>query len=321
VKPDFPGAALPQVIDSTQALSLDAIPESVCIIGGGVVGVEFASIFSYAGSAVSIVEMAPEILPPADSRAAALMRGILEKDGVRVMTGARLTAVKETKDGRALSCVTLPDEEKHIESELVLVAVGRRAKTEGLCLEKAGVNTNRGAIPVNENFETNVKGIFAIGDCNAEHMLAHAASAQGEAAAEYIMEGKHSYNAGAIPYCVYTSPEIAGVGLTEDRVREKGIDCAVGLFDLSGNGKAAISGGEPGFVKVIADAELGELLGVHIMGPHATEIIAGPAIAMSMEGLAEDIARTVHAHPTVSEAVREAALSVFGNAIHLPPKR
>ena len=320
VRLSLPGAELRQVIDSAGALALTKIPESVCVAGGGVVGVEFASVFSAAGSKVSIVEALPEILPMADRQAAVMMRGILESGGVEVMTGAKILAVEEGKSGRVIYEIEQVSGKKRVESEFVLAAVGRRANIAGLDLDIAGVRTANGAILADDNFETSAKGIFAVGDCNAAHMLAHAASAQGEAAAEYIMEGRHDYRAGAIPYCVYTSPEMAGIGLTEEDAKKRGINCATGIFDLKANGKALIDGGA-GFVKIIADRESGELLGAHMIGPRVTDMIAEIAVAMSMEGLAEDVARTVHAHPTVSEAVREAALAVSGGAIHWPPKR
>ncbi|MDR1571578.1 MAG: dihydrolipoyl dehydrogenase [Clostridiales Family XIII bacterium] len=311
----FPGADLPQVVDSTGALALAKAPESVCIVGGGVIGVEFASMFMAAGARVSIVEMLPDILPTADRQAAETMRGLLERDGAEILTGARLSSVKEGRAGVAASEIALAGGLRRLESELVLIAVGRKANIEGLCLDRAGIRTDRGAIAVDEGFETNVKGVFAVGDCNARHMLAHAASAQGEAAAERAMGAGRARGIGPIPYCLYTSPEMAGVGLTEEQA---GGRAAVGVFDLGANGRAMIDGGG-GFVKVIADRESGELLGVHMLGPHVTEMVAEAAVAMGMEGLVEDITGTVHAHPTVSEAVREAALSVFGDAIHWPP--
>jgi dihydrolipoamide dehydrogenase len=318
---DFPGAALPQVIDSAQALALDAIPASVCVIGGGVIGVEFASLFSAAGSKVSIVEMLPKILPLVDGQIADLVSGALAKDGVDILTGAKLAAVKKTEGDNVVAEIEHQGKKKQIETAVVLVAVGRKPRTEGLALDKAGIRTDRGAIIVDGNFETSTKGVFAIGDCNAKNMLAHAASAQGEAAVEFILEGKHNYNASAVPSCVYTDPEIAAVGLTEKAACENGFDYAVGTFDLRGNGKSMIDGGAAGLVKIVADKRLGEVLGVHMIGPHVTDMIAEAAVVMEMEGLVEDVVRTVHPHPTVSEAMSEAMRDVFGNAIHWPPKR
>jgi dihydrolipoamide dehydrogenase len=320
LKPNFPGADIPRVLDSDAALALTDVPMSICIVGGGVVGVEFASIFSSAGSKVNIIEMLPEILPQTDAQVAATMRKILEKSGIEIFTDAKLAAVKKAEDGRLISAIARKDEKKHmhIESEFVLTAAGRKANIEGLALDKTGIETDKGAITVDENFETNVKGVFAVGDCNAKCMLAHAASAQGEAAVEYIFKGRHSYNADLIPYCIYTAPEAAGIGLTEEQTRRKGFDCTIGLFDLGTNGKALIEGGA-GFIKIIADKESGEIIGAHMIGPHVTDMVAEFAVTMSMEGLVDDIARVVHAHPTVSEALREAAMAAFGNAIHRPP--
>ncbi|MDR0874910.1 MAG: dihydrolipoyl dehydrogenase [Clostridiales Family XIII bacterium] len=320
VKLNFPGADLPQVIDSTGALALEKLPASLAIIGGGVIGVEFASLFSALGVKVTIIEALPEILPPIDGQIAALLRGVLAKNRVDILTAAKVVAVK--KDGKnAVSEIEHGGEKKQIKSELVLLAVGRRPNTTELGLEKAGIQTERGAILTDEHFETNVKGIFAIGDCNAKNMLAHAASAQGEAAVEYILSGAGHYDANIIPACIYTEPEVAAVGLTEEEAKKKQSDYAVGTFDLAGNGKALIDGGLGGLIKILAERQTGEILGVHMMGPHVTDMIAEAAAVMEMEGLTEDLLRTVHPHPTVSEAVHEAAQAVFGNAVHWPPRR
>ncbi|MDR3295775.1 MAG: dihydrolipoyl dehydrogenase [Clostridiales Family XIII bacterium] len=320
VKLNFPGADLPEVIDSTQALSLKQAPASLLIVGGGVIGVEFASLYAALGSKVTIVEMAPEILPSFDRQAAVLLRGALAKASVDVFTGAAFTAVKKSKGGHVVSEIEVAGEKRTVESEWVLVAVGRKPCTGGIDLEGAGVKTDRGAAVVDGNFETSRKGVFAVGDCNAKIMLAHAASAQGEAAAAYILEGRHHYNGNVIPGCVYTEPEIAAVGLTEAQAKERGIDCVCGIFDLSGNGKSLISGDNTGFVKIVADKELGEIIGVHMMGPGVTDMIGEAAAVMSMEGVVEDLVRTIHAHPTVNEAIHEAAQAVFGNAVHWPPR-
>ncbi|MDR3364069.1 MAG: dihydrolipoyl dehydrogenase [Clostridiales Family XIII bacterium] len=320
VQLNFPGADLPQVVDSTQALSLGKIPASITIIGGGAIGVEFASIFSSLGANVHIAEMMPEILPPIDKQIAALARSGLEKNGVSILTGAKLAGVAKGKGKTVCAEIEYEGALKQIESEIVLVAVGRKPYTEGLGLEKAGIRTERGAIAIDENFETSAKNIFAVGDCNALNMLAHAASAQGEAAVEFILGGKHDYPAAIIPSCIYTQPEIAAVGLTEEAAKARGLDYAVGCFDLGGNGKAMIDGGG-GLVKIIADRQFGEIVGVHMIGPHVTDMIAEASAVMRMEGLADNLVRTVHPHPSVSEAVREAAMAVFGNAIHWPPKR
>ena len=320
VRLNFPGADLPQVIDSTKALSLDQIPRSISIIGGGVIGVEFASIFSSLNCKATIIEMMPEILPPIDVQIARILRAKLEKDGIDVLTGAKLCAVKKNENGGVSIALEVDGKGAEIQTDAVLVAVGRIPNTKTLGLEDKGIRTERGSVVVDENFSTNINGVFAIGDCNSKNMLAHAASAQGEAVIDYIMHGRHSYNNQIIPSCIYTKPEIAAVGMTEEAALKSGLDIGIGIFDLHGNGKAMIDGGESGMIKIIADKKLGEVIGVHIIGPHATEMISEACSVMKMEGLVEDIVRTVHPHPTVSESIGEAARAVFGNAIHWPPQ-
>ncbi len=207
---------------------------------------------------------------------------------------------------------------RQVTAEKVLVAVGRRPRTEALGLEALGIKTARGAVTTDEFFRTSVPGVYAVGDCNARLMLAHTAMAQGRAAAEHCMGITPHYNARAVPSCVYSMPEIASVGMTEEQVRDTGIPYSVGRFSLAGNGKALIDGAGGGFIKLIADKKLGEVLGVHMVGSRVTEMIAEAALCMRLEGTVEDIVNTVHAHPTVSEAVCEAAMSVFGKPIHGP---
>ena len=314
VRLQFAGADLPLVIDSTQALDLDHVPASLTIIGGGVIGVEFATLFADLGTKVSVVEMLDEILPPCDGQVATLAHKFLAKRGIAIYTSAKVTSISP---GGVTSAET-PSGKIELSGELVLMAVGRKpVLPDGL--GRLGIACERGAIKVDDNFETSVKGVYAIGDCNGLLMLAHVASSQGEAAVEHILAGKHSYNPKVQPSCVYTDPEIAFVGLTEDQAKQQGFDYRCGTFSMSGNGKAMIEGSTEGFVKIIADAESEEILGAHIVGPRATDMIAEIAAVMSMEGLVDDIARVTHAHPTVSEAVCEAAKGVFGNSIHWPP--
>lgn len=308
----FPGCDLPGVIDSTGALSLEKTPKSIVIVGGGVIGVEFAALYGALGAKVTIIELTPEILPSLDYELAALLREALTQNGVDVFTGAALTEIKKTA-GRLSVSFNADGETKSVTVEKALVAVGRKPDTSAI--DDAGVKIERGAVCVDEYFRTTVPGVYAVGDCIGHAMLAHAAMAQGIAAAEHAMGVKSRYNPKVIPSCVYSSPELAAVGMNEKQVKDSGIEYAIGRFDLSGNGRAVIDG-TPGCIKIIADKKLGEILGVHILGPYATEMIAEAAICMSMEGTVEDIVNTIHAHPTVSEAVCEAAMSVFGKPIH-----
>jgi dihydrolipoamide dehydrogenase len=310
----FPGCDLPDVLDSASALDLEAAPKSVVIVGGGVIGMEFAALYRMLGAEVRVVEALPEILPAADGEIAGCLREMMASEGVRIHTGARVTAAEKTAGGLSVYFEE-GGASMEILTEKLLIAAGRRPNTAGLGLEAAGIVTERGAVVTDEYFQTNVPGVYAVGDCNGQLMLAHAAIAQGAAAAEHIMGETPHYHSKAIPSCVYTQPEIAGAGMTEAQVRQAGIPYKIGRFNLNGNAKALIEDGK-GMVKIIADARLGEILGVHMIGPRVTEAIGEAAICMNLEGTAEEIAYTVHAHPTVSEAAGEAAMSVFGKPIH-----
>lgn len=311
----FPGSDLPGVIDSTSALSLESVPKSLVIVGGGVISIEFVTLFNALGTKVTILEMLPEILPQLDPEIAGLEHAMLDVAGVQVFTSARLNRVTQTGDALTVS-FELDGKEQQVAAEKVLVAVGRKPQTAGLGLENIDVETNRGAIVVDDNFQTNITGLYAVGDCNGQMMLAHAAMAQGISAVEHIMGKTSNYNSRVIPSCVYCSPEIASVGMTEKQVQDAGIPYTVGRFSLGGNGKSIIEDAGEGLIKIIADKKLGEILGVHMIGPRVTEMIAEAALCMNMEGTVEDIVNTIHAHPTVSEAVCEAAMSAFGNPIH-----
>ncbi|MBP1765273.1 MAG: dihydrolipoamide dehydrogenase [Firmicutes bacterium] len=318
VKLNFPGADFPAVIDSAAALSLDKVPKSMMIVGGGVIGVEFAAMFSAFGAKVTVVEMLPQILPPIDGEIAGLVRKELTQLGVQFFTDARLTEVA-AQDGELCAKVVIDGVTQALPGEFVLVAVGRRARTAGIGLETVGIATERGKIKVDANFMTNVPGVYAVGDCNGIMMLAHAASAQGIAAVEHALGHEAVYAANTIPSCIYTSPEVGGVGMTEEQAKAAGMEYHVGRFPLAGNGKAMIECGGTGMVKIIAGAQYGEILGVHIFGPRATDMIAEAALAIRMEATVNEIISTIHAHPTVSEAMGEAALAVTGQAIHWPP--
>ena len=319
VKLNFPGADLPGVVDSTGVLSLDKLPASIAIIGGGVIGVEFAALYAALGSQVTVIELLPEILPGIDSELAANLKQSLSKKGVRFLNGAKLEAVSKTATGLSAH-VALGNETKEIDAEIVLVAVGRRAYTEGAGLEAAGVKLERGKVVVDDHYRTNLPNVYAIGDCNGITMLAHAASHQGIAAAEHALgHAAAGHGKPIVPACVYTHPELAAVGLTEDKIKELGIAYKRGVFPLAGNGKSMIDEGEGGFVKILAGAKYGEILGVHMVGPRATEIIGEATLAMRLEATVDELVSTIHAHPTVSESLGEAALAVDNLAIHWPP--
>lgn len=313
--PPIPGIDSPACIDSTGALELEKVPESMVIIGGGVIGVEFSTAFLAFGTKVTIVEMMPQILPMMDGELTKSIRKTLEKKGVSIHTGTRVVSI-EGREGSAVVHVEVDGEKKSFEGEKVLVSVGRRTNTENLGLDRAGITHDRGRITVDSHMRTNVPEIYAIGDCLGKTMLAHVASVQGECAAENIMGHENVYDERTNPSCLYTEPEFASVGLTEERAKERGIPYLVGTFPLAGNGKALIMNGGEGTIKILADPKYKEILGVHILGPRATDLITEGALAIRLEATVEELISTIHAHPTLGEAVREAAMDVLGRAIH-----
>lgn len=309
------GINSPQCIDSTGALSLEALPKSMAVIGGGVIGVEMATAYSAFGTKVTIIEMLPRLLMNIDADAVGIIAKSLEEKGVDIMTSTKVVSVAD-KGATAVVKVEKDGKELEVEAEKVLVCIGRKSATASLNLEAAGIEAERGIIKVNDHMETNVRNIYAIGDCTGGVMLAHVASMQGEAAAENAMGVDSRYDGKTNPACVYTSPETASVGYTEEAAKKEGISYTVGMFDLGGNGKSIIMNGGKGFVKIIAHSRSKKILGMQIIGPRATDLIAEGALAISVNAGIEDIIKTIHAHPTVSEAVREAALAADGRAIH-----
>ncbi|MDR3076591.1 MAG: dihydrolipoyl dehydrogenase [Synergistaceae bacterium] len=311
----IPGTDSPRCVDSAGALSFETPPAAMVIIGGGVIGVELASAYSAFGSRVTIVEMAPEILPNMDAELAGILRKSLTKRGVKILTSARLESIDDRGDKAAVN-VGANGEKLSFDAEYVLVSVGRRADTESLSLAAAGINHDRGRVIVDGGMRTNLPHVYAIGDCLGQVMLAHVASAQGEVAAENAMGLDAKYNGDAVPSCVYTEPEFASVGLTEKEARDRGLRFSVGKFPLIANGRSLIANCKEGVVKAIVGEERGAILGLHILAPNATEMIAEGALAIKLGAAAGDIADTIHAHPTISEAVREAVMAAVGRAVH-----
>ena len=316
--PPVPGFDLPGILTSDGVLGLEMLPKSILLVGGGVIGIEFASIFSALGVEVTVVEMLPEILPNLDVELVGYLRQILEARGIRFLTSATVKAGRASGSGYATAVTAGVEEE--IVTEKVFVCTGRRPFTQGLGLEEIGVRTDRGRIAVDERMRTSVPGIHAIGDCASPIMLAHVASAEGEVAAEVIMGLRAAMDYRVVPRAVYTAPEFAGVGRTEEELTRSGRDFTVGRFPMNSNAKALIAGMPDGMVKVISDRETGEILGMHVLGPRATDLIAEGALAMRSELTVDEIVATIHAHPTLGEAVREASLDVLDRALHLPPK-
>ncbi|GAA0063989.1 dihydrolipoyl dehydrogenase [Clostridium sp. CTA-1] len=317
--PPIKGKELEGVIDSTGALSLDSIPKSMVIIGGGVIGIEFANIFNSLGCKVTVIEMLPLILPPVDREISEILKEKLKKDGIDIYNNCKVTKIENNNENLKVSFEE-DNSKLNIEAQKVLIAVGRRANISNLNLESTGVYIEKGYIWVNDNMETNIKGIYAIGDCTGKNMLAHVASDQGIIAVENIMGKNKKMDYKTVPACVYTKPELASVGLTEEQAKEKGIDYKVGKFPLIYNGKSLIMNDTEGFIKIIADKKYEEVLGVHILGPRATDLITEAALALRLEATLEEIITTVHAHPTIGEAMKEAALAVNKEAIHMVNK-
>lgn len=307
-----------QVISSREILDLTEIPPSLLIVGGGVEGCEFASLFGALGTKVTLVEMLPRILPGEDEEVSALLTSELKKLGVTILVGTRVEKVAVGQDGVA----TTLEKGAAITSTKVLVSVGRRFNTGSLDLEAAGVALgSRGEIAVNEHMETSVPGVYAIGDVVGKAMLAHVASTQGKVAVRNILGSPSTMRYDVVPAGIFTFPEIGRVGLTEQEAVQRGMDIKVGRFRPIGLGKAHASGETTGLMKVITEARSGKIIGVHLVGAHAADLIHEAAVAMQMGATAQDIAETIHAHPTIPEGLMEAAEDVDGLAIHLARRR
>ena len=311
-----------RVLNSDQILELQQVPESLVVLGAGAVGTEFASIFASFGSKVTLVEMLPRVLPIEDEEISAELEKALRKRKIGVRTGTTLKAVDST--GEALNLALEKDgESESLEAETLLVAVGRAPVSADLGLEELGVQLDRGYIQVDEYMRTGAAGVYAIGDVVPTPWLAHVASSEGILAVEH-MAGLHETGEGArpihydrVPSCTYCEPEVASVGLTEAKARERGYEVETGKFPWTALAKSGILGKTAGFVKVVRETRYDELLGVHILGPHATDLIAEACVALQCESTTEELFRTMHAHPTLSEAVVEAAHAAYGHAIHI----
>ncbi|MBP1719573.1 MAG: dihydrolipoamide dehydrogenase [Deltaproteobacteria bacterium] len=317
----IPGAKLPGVIDSNGALTLKEIPESLVIIGAGPIGLEFGTVYAALGSKVTVLEMLPQVLPSEDPEIAAVLEKTLRRFKIQSLTGVKVEKIIERPEGKLQVTAAVGGGEKVFPAQYVLMAVGRKPKVEGLGLEEAGVKFSKKGIEVNDKMETNIPGVFAIGDVTGKWLLAHYASAQGEVAARNALGQEAQMDERVVPRCVYTLPEVASVGLTEKKAGEEGHRVKVGRFPFAANGKATILGERNGLVKIVADEKYDEILGVHIVGPHATDLIGEAVVAMRLEGTAPDIGHAIHPHPTLTEAMMEAAFDVDGTAVHIPPRR
>lgn len=310
------GAELPGVITSDEALRLRRLPRRILIIGGGMIGVEFAQIFRRMAAGVTLVEMLPRILPNEDAEMVNKLRGVLEKEGIEILTNTRIREIKEAKGG---NIVALGNKKRRFDA--VLLASGRVPWTEGLGVESIGIKKQKGFVTVDKYLKTNVPDIYAVGDVIGNQMLAHVAMCEGERAAQNALGLRMAMNYKAVPRVLYTSPELASVGLTEEEAKQTYGDIKVGKYSLLGCGKAVIMGTTGGMVKVIAKSSSKEVVGVHILGPHAGELIAEAVLGIQLGATLTDFGSTMHAHPTLAESIREAALDAEGRAIHASAKK
>ena len=307
-----------RVISSTGALMQAQAPASLAVIGAGAVGMEFADVFNAYGTKVTVIEAIDRVLPLEDRDCSAVVEKSFKKRGIDVFTSAKVEKAEVGKDGVKLTFKDSKGAAQTLEVERVLVSVGRAPNTENLGLDKAGVKVERGFIVVDELLRTNVEGIYAIGDCAGHQLLAHKASHEGIACVEHIAgQGHGGIDYGNVPNCTYCEPEVASVGLTEDQVKEKGIDYQVGKFPWVGIGRAVAGGHADGFIKVIRDKKYSEILGAHIVGPHATELIAEFVVGRHLESTVEEMERAMHPHPTLSEGVAEGSLASLGRPLHI----
>jgi dihydrolipoamide dehydrogenase len=316
----LPGVTIDEkiVVSSTGALDLAKVPARLIVVGAGVIGLELGSVWRRLGAEVTVVEYLDRILPGMDTETVKQFQRLLDKQGFKFLLGSKVTKVETAKNSAKVTVEPAAGgDARTLDADVVLVAIGRRPYTEGLGLEALGVALERGQIVIDSHFASSVPGVYAIGDAVRGPMLAHKAEDEGVAVAE-ILAGQHGHvNYDVIPGVVYTSPEIASVGATEDDLKARGIAYKVGKFPFTANGRARATRHTDGFVKILADAATDRVLGVHILGFGAGELIAEACVLMEFGGSSEDLARTCHAHPTMSEAVKEAAMAVEKRAIHI----
>jgi dihydrolipoamide dehydrogenase len=309
-----------RIVSSTGALSLPKVPKHLAIIGAGIIGLELGSVWKRLGAEVTVIEFLDRITPGMDADMAKNFQRVLKKQGIKFMLGKKVTAAKALKNSVKLTLAPASGEgdEETLSADHALVAIGRRPHTDGLGLAAIGVALDAmGRVETDAHFKTNTDGVYAIGDVIAGPMLAHKAEDEGVALAEHLAGKPAHVNYDIIPSVVYTAPEVAWVGRSEEDLKEAGIDYKVGKFPFTANGRAKVNGTTDGFVKILADAESAKVLGVPILGAQAGDMIAEAAVAMEFSASAEDIARTCHAHPTLTEAVKEAALAVDNRALHM----
>ncbi len=301
------------VLTTTGILNLTELPESLIIVGGGVSGCEFASIFNAFGCKVTVLELLPTILATEDVQVVRHIQLFMKRKGISIQTGAKITSVKKSEEG----VTAVLESGESVKAEKMLVSIGRRYNSDGIRLEKVGIRIDNGKIVVNEKMQTNIPGIYAVGDVASRYLLAHVASAEGKVAAQNCLGETTEMDYQVIPWCVFTLPEIGHAGMTEKEATDEGYEVKVGRFPYGASGMALGMGEADGFVKTVMDADSGDILGAHIVGVHASTLIHEAAVAIRMGASAMDIAHTVHAHPTLSEMVMESAEAAYGRAVHV----
>ena len=316
MKLPIPGIDSGGVITSDEALSLSELPSKMIIIGGGVVGIEFAGIFKALGVEVTVVEMLPRILLPIDEEIARRLAMNLKRKGIEILTDCKVKGIKKNHQNLEV-LVSTSEGEKRLETERVLLAAGRVPELGNIDVQRLGIELEKGAIKVDGKMKTNISGIYAVGDVVGKIMLAHVASREGIVAIENISGKEVLMDYKVVPNCVFSMPEVASVGLTEEEARKENNNIKVSKFPFMANGKALGMGETEGMVKIIADTDTFELLGLHILGVHASDLIAEGTLALSMEATAFEIVNTIHAHPTLAEAIAEAAEGITGKPIHI----
>ncbi|HEX9746907.1 MAG TPA: dihydrolipoyl dehydrogenase [Methylomirabilota bacterium] len=315
----LPGVTIDEkrIVSSTGAVTNETRPGSLIVIGAGAVGIEFADVYAAYGAAVTVLEALPRVLPIEDEEASTQIARLFSRRDITIRTGVKVKSVTPGSEGVSVE-VEAEGKTETLKADQVLMAVGRAARTRGLGLEALGVATERGFVTVSPTMETSVKGIYAIGDMAGHQLLAHKAMAEGVVAAEAIAgQSPRPVDYGNVPSCTYCHPQVASIGLTEAAARAGGREIAVGKFPFTANGKAVAQGETEGFVKVVADKATGEILGVHIVGPEATELIHEFAVGRTLEATLDEFVHTMHAHPTLSEAAFEATLAALGHPIHI----
>lgn len=317
VKPDIPGLDSEGVMGSTEALNIQTLPEELLIIGAGAIGCEFASIYRAFGSEVILVEMLSQILPTEDEEISKNLRRLWERSGIKIYTDSKVTEISASKKGKKLVYVSAPKEKIEFEVDKILVSVGRKANTSDLGLKKVGIKTQQGNIIVDEYMKTSVENIYAAGDCIGGWFFAHVASMEVEVAVENALGKNKKMDYTAVPRCIFTHPEIGSAGLTEKEAEEKGIRFKTGRFPFIASGRALCENEPDGMVKLMAEEKSEKIIGAHILGNRATDLITELTLAMKLGAKVEDIIQTIHPHPTLSEAIREAVLKLQNRPIHI----